>query len=339
VSRDLSGSFRAPPPESTVRPGSAPTFSILIAAYQAEPFVGAAIESALGQTLPAHEIVVCDDGSTDGTAREIEPFRDGVVYLHKDNGGEASAKNAAARAATGEFVALLDADDTYLPERLEALAQLAAARPDLDILTTDALVEADGAVVRRVYAHASRFDVADQRRAILRGNFICGNCAIRRDVLLAAGGFDESIRYTADWDCWIRLILAGARAGLVYEPLSVYRIWPGSLSSSRVAYARGHVQTLEKTGAREDLGPGERAVLEESLAERQRRAELIEVEAALVERKPGARRRLLGIAAGRGFGSRTRLKAVAAAVAPATARRRLVERAEAGESRLGRPGY
>jgi GT2 family glycosyltransferase len=339
VSRDFSGSFYGPPPESPVRPGSTPTFSILIAAYQAEPFVVSAIESALGQTLPAHEIIVCDDGSTDGTPRAIEPFRDRVVYLQKDNGGEASAKNAAARAATGEFVALLDADDTYLPERLEALGQLAAARPDLDILTTDALVEADGEIVRRVYADASRFDVADQRRAILRGNFICGHCAIRREHWLAVGGFDESIRYTADWDCWIRLILGGARVGLVYEPLSVYRVWPGSLSSSRVAYARGHLQTLQKTAARTDLSAGERAVLEESFAERQRRAALTEAEEALVEREPGARRRLLGIATGRDFGPRTRLKAVIAAIAPAAARRTLVGRAESGESRLGRPGY
>jgi GT2 family glycosyltransferase len=339
VSRDSSGPVCAPPPEGPLQPGSTPTFSILIAAYQAEPFVGAAIESALGQMLPAHEIVVCDDGSTDGTARVAGPFRDRVVYLHKDNGGEASAKNAAARAATGEFVALLDADDTYLPERLEALGRLAAARPDLDILTTDALVEAEGEIVRRVYADASRFDIDDQRRAILRGNFICGHCAIRRELLLSVGGFDESIRYTADWDCWIRLILGGARAGLVYEPLSVYRVWPGSLSSSRVAYARGHLQTLQKTAARKDLTAGERAVLEESLAERQRRAALTEAEEALVERERGARRRLLGIAAGRGFGPRTRLKAAIAAVAPTTTRRTLLGRAESGESRLGRPGY
>jgi glycosyltransferase involved in cell wall biosynthesis len=336
VSRDFSGSFYGPPPESPVRPGSTPTFSILIAAYQAEPFVVSAIESALGQTLPAHEIIVCDDGSTDGTPRAIEPFRDRVVYLHKDNGGEASAKNAAARAATGEFVALLDADDTYLPERLEALGQLAAARPDLDILTTDALLEADGEIERRVYADASRFDVADQRRAILRGNFICGHCAIRRERWLAVGGFDESIRYTADWDCWIRLIIGGSRAGLVFEPLAVYRIWEGSLSSARVAYAQGHVQTLEKTATRDDLDPAERGVLDRSLARRQRAAELTAAEASLAAGDPAVRRRLLRIALGRGYGLGTRFKAAGAALAPAVARRCL-ERYET--SRLARPGY
>jgi GT2 family glycosyltransferase len=336
MSHDFSGSFLAPAPVAPLDLGPTPTFSIVIAAYQAEQFVAGAIESALAQTVPAHEIVVCDDGSTDGTAKAVEPYRDRIVFLQKENGGEGSAKNAAARAASGDFLALLDADDTYLPERLDALGQLAAARPDLDVVTTDALVEAHGERTRRVYAEASRFEIGDQRSAILQGNFICGHCAIRREVFLSAGGFDESIRYTADWDCWIRLILAGVRAGLVHEPLSVYRIWAGSLSSSRVAYANGHVQTLEKTAARHDLSPDERAEVERSLARRRRAAALTEAEAALAEGDPEARRLLLGVAAGRGFGARTRLKAATAAIAPRATRRALRRRAG---SRLQRPGY
>lgn len=336
MSRDFSGSFLAPAPATPVDLGPTPTFSIVIAAYQAEEFVAAAIESALAQTVLPHEIVVCDDGSTDGTAKAVEPYRDRIVFLQKENGGEGSAKNAAARAASGEFVALLDADDAYLPERLEALGQLSAARPDLDIVTTDAVVEVDGERTRRVYAEASRFEVDDQRSAILRGNFICGHCAIRREAFLAAGGFDESIRYTADWDCWIRLILAGARVGLVHEPLSVYRIWAGSLSSSRVAYAKGHVETLEKAAARDDLGPDEQELVERSLARRRRSAALTEAEAALAEGDRHTRRLLLGVAAGRGFGMRMRLKAAAAAIAPGAARRALRRRAG---SRLQRPGY
>lgn len=333
---DFSAKFLAPSPASEVAPGSVPSFSVLIAAYQVERFVTDAVTSALAQTYPPNEIVVCDDGSTDGTAHALEPFRDRIVYLRKENGGESSAKNAAARAARSEFVVLLDADDAYLPERLEALGQLAAARPDLDILTTDAFVETGGEVVRRVYADASRFEVADQRSEILRGNFIHGHCAIRRETFLAAGGFDESIRFTADWDCWIRLIIGGSRAGLVFEPLAVYRIWEGSLSSARVAYAQGHVQTLEKTAARDDLDPAERGVLDRSLARRRRAAELTAAEASLAARDPAVRRRLLRIALGRGYGLGTRFKAAGAAVAPEVARRR-IERYET--SRLARPGY
>jgi GT2 family glycosyltransferase len=336
---DFSHAFLAPAPVAPVEPGPTPTFSIIVAAYQAEQYVASAVESALAQTVPPHEVVVCDDGSTDGTAKALEPFRDRIVYVRKDNGGEGSAKNAAARAASGDFVVILDADDTFMPERLEALGQLASARPDLDVLTTDALVEVEGAVERRVYADASRFEAGDQRRAILLGNFICGHCAIRREAFEAVGGFDESIRFTADWDCWIRLILAGARVGLVYEPLALYRIWGGSLSSSRVAYARGHVQTLEKTAARTDLSPEERTVLERSLAARRRAAELTAAEAALAEGTEDARGRLLRVALGRGFDRRTRAKAAGAALFTGAARRRVASRVAHGDSRLGRPGY
>ncbi len=333
---DFSGSFLVPPTERELEPGPVPSFSVLVAAYQVERFVAAALESALAQTVAPYEIVVCDDGSTDGTARVLEPFGDRIVYLRQNNGGESSAKNAAARAASGEFVVLLDADDLYLPKRLEALGQLASARPDLDILTTDAFVEIGGERARRVYADASRFELGNQRRAILGGNFIHGHCAIRRETFLTAGGFDESLHFTADWDCWIRLILGGARVGLVYEPLAVYRIWEGSLSSSRVAYAEGHVQTLAKTAARDDLDPDERAVLERSLASRRRTVALTAAEAALTEGDPSARAQLLRIALGSGYGASTRVKAAGAAVAPGAARRRL---ARQGSSRLARPGY
>jgi glycosyltransferase involved in cell wall biosynthesis len=336
---DFEHAFLTPAPAAPVEPGPVPTFSIIIAAYQAERYIGAAIESALTQTLPPREVVVCDDGSTDGTAQAVAPYRDrGVVYLHQENKGEPTAKNAAARAATGDFVVILDSDDEFLPRRLEALGALASARPDLDVMTTDARVELDGKIIRRVYDEVSRFDVDDQRKAILRANFIVGHCAIRRDLYLSAGGFDPAV-YTADWDCWIRLILGGARVGLVHEPLALYRVWEGSQSSSRVAYARGHVLTLEKTALRDDLDSEERKVLEESLDYRRRVAELTAAEAALADGRAGARRQLLRIALSGRYEPRTRAKAAAAALAASTARRRLQRRTDAGESRLSRPGY
>jgi GT2 family glycosyltransferase len=205
-------------------------------------------------------------------------------------------------------------------------------------MTTDAHIELDGKIVRRVYDPASRFDVDDQRKAILRGNFIVGHCAIRRDLYLSIGGFDPAI-YTADWDCWIRLILGGARVGLVREPLALYRVWEGGQSSARVTYARGHVRTLEKTAMRDDLDSAERAILEEALAGYRRKLELTEAEASLADGDPEARRQLLRIARSAGYDARTRAKAAAAALAPSLARRRLQRRIESGESRLARPGY
>jgi hypothetical protein len=141
--------------------------------------------------------------------------------------------------------------------------------------------------------------------------------------LLEIGGFDESIRWTTDWDCWIRLILSGSRAGLVAKPLARYRLNPRSLSAQRVAHIEGRLQTLAKTGKRSDLTAEERRVLERSVAENSRALALARTRAALLEGRSDGRRRSIEVAFGKGFGIRTRLKALASAAAPRRARRRL----------------
>ena len=129
---------------------------------------------------PPHEIVVADDGSTDDIEGVVASFGDAVRLLRLPHGGEASAKNAAARAATGDFVVILDADDVFLPGRLAALRDLALAQPELDILTTDAHLEVAGAYVGRCYTPTHRFADEGQSVEILRRNFIFGLAAIRR---------------------------------------------------------------------------------------------------------------------------------------------------------------
>ena len=158
--------FLAPTPLIPVEAGSEPTVSVLIPSYQAAGTVGAAVASALAQTSPPHEVIVCDDGSTDDTESALAGYRDRITLLRKENGGGASALNHAAQAATGELVAILDSDDVYDPRRLEAIRALAAERPDLDIIATDAWLERDGERAGR-YFEVNPFDVEDQRSSIL----------------------------------------------------------------------------------------------------------------------------------------------------------------------------
>jgi hypothetical protein len=316
------------PPAQNVRSGDVPSFSVVIAAYQVADVIGDAVESALGQTVPPLEIVVCDDGSTDDLDGALAPYLDRIVLVRQENGGEASAKNAAARAASGDFVAILDADDVYLPERLAALAELAQARPDLDILTTDAFLEVDGKVLRRVYGDDWRFDVDDQRRAILERNFVFGHAAVRRETLLAAGGFDESIRFTTDWECWIRLVLSGSRVGAVLEPLSRYRVREESLSADRAGMTAGRIQSLRKGLEHPTLRPEERTVAQATIAAYERELAALRLREALRRDDPGARRLALSIGLGRTTPVPTRLKAVAAALAPGLAARLLRRREE-----------
>jgi hypothetical protein len=204
------------------------------------------------------------------------------------------------------------------------MAAAAAARPDLDILTTDAYLELDGRRVRRCYEGGMRFDVTDQRRAILESNFIFGQVAVRRERLLSVGGFDESILWATDWDCWIRMILRGSRAGLVDEPLAVYRLTAGSLSAQRTRLFAGRVQTLEKALQRDDLLPAERTAALRAKAANGRLLALSTARDALRDGDPTARRLSLKVVAGPGFSLGTRVKSLGAALAPGLAHKHLI---------------
>jgi GT2 family glycosyltransferase len=328
--------YLAPPAAGPATPAPAPTFSVLIPAYQAAATIGETLESAFAQTLPPHEVIVCDDGSTDDLDAALAPFRDRIVLLRKANSGVASARNTALRAASGEFVAQLDSDDAFLPDRLKALAELATERPDLDILATDAYFEFEGKVVGRFYDAQMPFPTEDQRTAIFDRCFV-GWPAVRRRRLLAVGGFDESLVTGDDWDAWMRLILDGARAGVVNEALLRYRLTPGSVSSDRVRVLRERVAILDKTAQHPTLTPSERQALASARRSMHHRALFAEAHEALLARRPDARRRALALVVGRGLDFRTRIKALAAALAPGAARRALERRDLGGRSRMKRP--
>ena len=328
----MTGPFLAPPPLQGLRtePSEPPTFSVIVAAYQAADTIAEALDSAFAQTFPPLEVVVCDDGSTDDLDTALEPYRDRVVLLRRPHGGEGAAKDAAIRAAQAELVVILDADDVFLPGRLEALAEVARERPDVDIFATDAWVELDGRRLRRCYDESWSFEVDDQRTEILRRNFVLGHAAVRREALLAAGGFDPAMPSVADWDCWLRMILGGSRAGLVFEPLAHYRLRETSVSAQPVLHARGCVAALERTQARPDLAPDERAVLAATLAAHRRELARAEHDEAPARAGTAARGRALAVARDAGQPRSTRAKALAAAVLPGLARRQRAHRAAGG---------
>jgi GT2 family glycosyltransferase len=321
--------FVAPSAASPVEPGAVPSFSVIIAAYQAAGTIADAVRSARDQQPPPLEVVVCDDGSTDDLTGALAPFATdaSVRVLRQDNAGEAAAKTAAARAASGDFVVILDADDIFLPGRLCALGALASARPDLDILTTDAFLEADGKRIGGAYGPNHAFASDDQRLAILDRNFIFGLAAIRRERLLAAGGFDTTISHATDWDCWVRLVLDGARVGLVDEPLAVYRLHRGAANASRVAMAEGRLRVLQKAAAHPSLDARERAFVRDRIAAEAARVNWERLRDALTSGQPA---RQLGIAVARDTHQPRgrRARGLLAAIAPSVARRRLRSNAE-----------
>lgn len=317
--QDGSGKLLAPPLVEPVEPRrSPPSFSVVIAAYQAETTIGAAVRSALEQVHPAKEIIVVDDGSTDDIEGALRPFRGGIELRRKSNGGVSSARNLGIESASGEFIALLDADDRFHPRRLEALSELASLRPDLDLLSTDMRFLVDGQETGRFYA-ANSFAVEDQPAAILRGCFVGGLPAARADRLRKVRGFDESLRIGGDWDCWLRMILDGSLAGLVDRPYYDYVLREGTLTSDRARSLWGRVRLLEKAVDNPGLSPDLEVVLASSIRRHRSRAVAAETD-AVIDGK-GLRGELARHVLSAGVPLRVRSLAALACISPSLARR------------------
>lgn len=246
-----------------------PLVSVIIPAYNVADYIGAAIESALAQNYPNVEVVVVDDGSTDGTGAVIDRFRSEVVVVTQANGGLAAARNAGFRAATGDLFALLDGDDVWLPERLDRLVSFLEARPDLAMVTSDSWVMVGfEPTQRRSYPDRRKrpfpASEAEQIPEIARFNFLFVAVVFRRQLVDECGmftvgprrGIRGSIEGAEDYEMWTRFLLSGARAGFLDEPLGYYRVRPGSLSQSphqalaHQAVLEMHLPALWKQGAK-----------------------------------------------------------------------------------------
>lgn len=303
--------LRAPAMSVGACPGPRPRISVLIPAYEAADTIGEAVESALTQSPPAFEVVVSDDGSTDDIEGALQPFRAHVRVVRGPNAGLAAARNRAAAVARGDLLALLDADDVWRPGRVDALTAAATARPDLAVLTTDAVIVREGISDPQPYYATRRFDTDEQQMGILRSNFIFGASAVWADVFRAAGGYRPGTRYAEDWDLWLRLLLGGHRAGLIERSLYEYRRRSESLTGQKVDLAIGVLDVLS------------RARILVSSREQHRQLQVTtqewrEAAARTAVRLDDCRARRLAMqaAAGSGASPRTRLRFAAAAVLP-----------------------
>ena len=128
---------------------SAATVSVVIPTFNCAAYLEEALRSVLAQTHPAREIIVVDDGSTDATASVVASFGAAVSYVFQANAGVAAARNAGMARARGDYIAFLDADDYWAPDKLETQLRLMAACPDVDLVCTDFWL--DGSAVHESY--------------------------------------------------------------------------------------------------------------------------------------------------------------------------------------------
>ncbi|MGI8510470.1 MAG: glycosyltransferase family 2 protein [Gemmatimonadaceae bacterium] len=245
---------------------AAPAVSVIIPAFHVHGFIAAALDSVLAQTFSDFEIIVVDDGSPD--REEIEDAirqRVGrILHLKQDNGGPASARNAAVRAATGRFLAFLDSDDQWEPGYLaEQVGFLTASTPNLQFVYTDAWIEGDPLIVGRSYMefYPSNGDVNLESLLSERCRVITSAVVVSRDVVLRAGLFDESLRYAEDLDLWLRIAKQGARMGFHRKPLMRRRTHPGNTGADAMKLFDGVQRAFNKLAGDGSLSAAERAAL------------------------------------------------------------------------------
>jgi len=213
--------------------------SVVIPAYNAARFLPRCLESVFAQTLKPLEVIVVDDGSTDNTAAVAEEL--GATVLRRPNGGPGAARNAGIQFATGEWIALLDADDLWAAEKLER--QAACIRPETVLVY---------AGVRNFDDHGTHGEelaidaIAARKMLRYRNPIATSSVLMRRKAALADGGFREEIHSCEDWEMWMRLQRMG-QFEVVAEPLTDYYVYPQSLSANPAKMLEGLDQIIETT--------------------------------------------------------------------------------------------
>ena len=194
-----------------------PGISAIIPAYNSADFITDAVASMRAQTHPVDEIIIVDDGSSDNTREVIQHLGDDIVTIHQANAGPSAARNAGLARARGEFIAFLDADDQWTPDKTANQLEVFARYPDLALVAADmAEVDATGHTIipsmldhHGLLEHFQALDgapVPAAMAALTRKNFIpTGTVLVRRAAVIEAGLFTTAIRWGEDLELWAKI--------------------------------------------------------------------------------------------------------------------------------------
>jgi glycosyltransferase involved in cell wall biosynthesis len=249
---------------------STPKVSIIIPSYKTADLIAACLDSVFAQTYSDFEAIVINDGSPDTAQLDkvLEPYLDRIVYIKQENKRAAGARNNGIRQARGQYIALLDSDDTWMPDHLSSQMQLFADDPSLDLVYSNGLL---------LGGPSQEFEFMEKCPSTGEATFealIVERCQIpistvvaRKRTLVGAGCFDESLLRCDDYDMWVRAAFHGAKIGYtrqVQARLFVGR--PGSLSQSNARMIEGYWNILEKFKRTLPLEAADREVVEKRAA-------------------------------------------------------------------------
>jgi glycosyltransferase involved in cell wall biosynthesis len=210
-----------------------PTISIIMPVWNGAKYLRPAIDSILNQTFHDFEFIIINDGSTDETLSIIESYDDPrVVLISQANQGVTKSLNNGLKAAKGEFIARMDADDLAMPERLEKQLGFLQANPDIGLCGSRAIaIDKDGQVLRN-FDYPPLTHQAIVRYYLLHNPFIHSSVLFRKSVIEQCGGYDESIPRAQDYELWGRVI-AKYRTANLPDHLLEYRVLNEGVTKSK----------------------------------------------------------------------------------------------------------
>jgi glycosyltransferase involved in cell wall biosynthesis len=232
-----------------IEPDHPPRVTVVIPAYNTAHLVAQCLASVFSQTFRDFEVIVVNDGSPDTNEMEkaLHPYMQKIVYIRQENKRAAGARNAAIRAARGEFLAFLDSDDTWLPYHLSRQMELFDQNPTLDMVYSNALLlEASNG--RNFMDKCPSIGDANFSAIVYeRCQIAISTVVIRKESIVEAGFFDENLARCDDYDLWLRAAFHGSKIGYsrkVQAKLNAGR--PGSLGQSRCKMVEAYSIILEK---------------------------------------------------------------------------------------------
>jgi hypothetical protein len=197
-----------------------PIVSVIMPTYNRAHLLPKAIDSVFSQTYPEIELIVVNDGSTDNTEEALEPYRDKITYIKKENGGCGDAKNAGLKVANGKYITHLDDDDLMMPERIERLVDFFTENPDIGLCATSAyLIDVNDLVI----GIKSLRNVPQKTRLL---HLLMGHVAVQSNMMVPIEVFQQVGEYSTvhceDYDMWLR-IARRYEIGAIEDPLVKYR--------------------------------------------------------------------------------------------------------------------
>ena len=232
-----------------------PKISVITPTFNSACFLPDTIESVLTQTLQDWEMIIVDDGSTDNTqevvARYLRSHPGKIKYFRQDNGGTAQARNRAIRESKGEYLAFLDADDLWLPEKLAVQIPTMEAHPELCLISSETY--AIDAQNNRI-GHWKVAQMPNTFEYLLEANHIYNLTVIaRKSCVERIGYFDERLKVSQDYDLWLRLVKRFPFK-VLYTPLAQYRVHLNNISKNTKQRLKNHLYILNKKEITGDLG-------------------------------------------------------------------------------------